>query len=61
MTYTEEDLHNFEHRGIKSEAIDRQLANFQKGFDYINLSEPATTDNGIIHTSPEEEEHLIET
>ena len=61
MTYTEEDLHNFEHRGIKAEAIDRQLANFQKGFDYINLSEPATTDNGIIHTSPEEEEHLIET
>lgn len=61
MTYTKEDLHNFKHRGIKAEAIDRQLTNFKKGFDYINLSEPATTDNGIIYTSPEEEEHLIET
>lgn len=61
MTYTKEDLHNFKHRGTKAEAIDRQLANFKKGFDYIDLAEPATTDNGIIRTSPEEEEHLIET
>lgn len=60
MTYTKEDLHQFKNRDIKAAAIDHQLANFQKGFDYINLSEPATIDNGILHTSPEEEEHLIE-
>lgn len=60
MNYTKEDLKNFKHRDIKPEEIDRQLANFEKGFDFVNLSEPATIDNGIIRIAPEEEEHLLE-
>ena len=59
--YTKEDLANFKQRGIKAEVIDRQLANFEKGFDYVSLSEPATIDNGILQIQPEEEEHLIAT
>ena len=42
MNYTKEDLKVFKHRDIKPEQIDRQLANFEKGFDYVDLSEPAT-------------------
>lgn len=60
MNYTKEDLKNFKHRGISAEEVDRQLANFNKGFNYVNLSEPATVDNGIIRITPEEEEHLLE-
>ena len=48
MDYTKEDLKVFKHRDIKPEQIDRQLANFEKGFDYVDLSEPATIGNGII-------------
>lgn len=59
MNYTKEDLKNFKHRDLKAEDIDRQLANFEKGFDFVNLSEPATIDNGIIRITPEEEEHLL--
>lgn len=59
MNYTKEDLKNFKHRGIKAEDVDRQLGNFTKGFDYVDLSEPATVDNGIIRIAPEEEERLL--
>lgn len=59
--YTKEDLAQFKQRGIKSEAIDSQLANFEKGFDYVNLSEAATIGNGIIQVQPEEEERLVDT
>ena len=51
MNYTKEDLKVFKHRDIKPEQIDRQLANFEKGFDYVDLSEPATIGNGIIRIS----------
>lgn len=61
MTYTKEDLKTFKGRGIKAESIDRQLANFKKGFDYVNLSEPATEGNGIIRILPEEEDNLAGT
>ena len=40
------------------EQIDRQLANFEKGFDYVDLSEPATIGNGIIRIEAEDEERL---
>lgn len=60
MNYTKADLKNFKHRDIKPEAVDRQLANFEKGFDYVTISEPATIDNGLISIAPEEEENLID-
>lgn len=60
MNYTKEDLKNFKNKDIKAEDVNRQLANFEKGFDFVNLSEPATIDNGIIRIAPEEEEHLLE-
>lgn len=59
MNYTKEDLKNFKQRDIKAETIDRQLDNFEKGFDYVNLSAPATIGNGILCIAPEEEEELL--
>lgn len=58
MNYTKEDLKVFKHRNIKSEQIDRQLANFTQGFDYVILSEPATVGNGIIRIEATAEERL---
>lgn len=57
--YTKEDLKNFKHRDIKAGQVDKQLANFEKGFDYVCLSEPATAGNGIRRISPEEELPLL--
>lgn len=59
--YTKEDLKTFKQRDIKPEQIDRQLDNFKKGFDFINLSEPATIGNGIKNIAPEDEENLLHT
>ena len=59
MKYSKEDLKLFKEKEIKAGDIDNQLANFEKGFAFVNLAEPATTDNGIVRIAPEEEEHLL--
>lgn len=58
--YTKEDLKEFKNRGIKQEQIDRQIENFRKGFDYVNLAEPAGIGNGIKTISADEENYLID-
>lgn len=58
MNYTKEDLKVFRQREVKPEEIDRQLAHFEKGFDYVDLSAPATIGNGIIRIKAEDEERL---
>lgn len=58
--YTKEDLKHFKNRDIKSQQVDLQLDNFKKGFDYVNLSEPATIGNGITPIVPEDTTRLIE-
>lgn len=60
MKYTKEDLKTFKHRDIKAEQIDQQLENFQHGFNFVELSEPATTVNGILRLEAEEEDALLE-
>nr|MDE5639870.1 DUF4301 family protein [Odoribacter sp.] len=58
--YTKEDLKEFKNRGIKQEQIDRQIENFRKGFDYVNLTEAAGIGNGIKTISADEENYLID-
>ncbi len=58
--YTKADIADFKKRGIKKEAIDNQLENFQKGFGFVQLCEPATPENGIKTIPAEEEEYLID-
>lgn len=58
--YTKEDLKEFKHRKIKPEQIDKQIENFKKGFEFVNLVEPATLNNGIKSIPAEEEDYLID-
>lgn len=58
--YTKEDLKEFKDRGIKREQIDQQIDNFRKGFDYVNLTEPASIGNGIKTILADEQNYLID-
>ena len=58
--YTKEDLKEFKDRGIKREQIDQQINNFRKGFDYVNLTEPASIGNGIKTILADEQNYLID-
>lgn len=58
--YTKEDLKEFKRRKIKPEQIDKQIENFKKGFEFVNLVEPATLNNGIKSVPTEEENYLID-
>ena len=60
VMYTKEDIKDFKRRDVKKEEIDRQLENFKKGFAFVELSEPATLNNGIRIVPPEEEAYLID-
>lgn len=58
--YTKEDLKEFKKREIKREQIDRQIENFQKGFNFVHLTEPAILGNGIKTIPADEENYLID-
>lgn len=58
--YTKEDLKEFKDRGIKREQIDQQIENFRTGFDYVNLTEPATIGNGIKTIPADEQNYLTD-
>ncbi|MDL2283449.1 DUF4301 family protein [Odoribacter sp. OttesenSCG-928-G04] len=60
MKYTREDLKTLKARGIKKEEIERQLSNFERGFDFADLIEPATPDNGIRIIQENEKKYLID-
>lgn len=59
-TYSKEDISDFKSRGIKEKDVDKQLENFEKGFGYVHLAEPATVGNGIRIIPKEEEDFLID-
>lgn len=59
MKYTKEDIRQLKSRGMKSETIDAQLADFQKGFTPVTLTEPATVGNGILQITAEEGDRLV--
>ena len=60
MVYTKADLKLFKEKQLKENDIHRQIANFEKGFHYIQLIEPATIGNGILQFTPAKEEQLVE-
>ena len=51
--FTQEDLKQFETKGISPSKVEEQIENFKKGFDYVNLESAATPNHGLI--SPTEE------
>ncbi len=52
--FTEKDLQQIVSKGLSPDKIEKQINNFENGFPYINLSEPATPGNGINCYSEEE-------
>lgn len=46
-------VEQIEARGSDVDQVKTQLANFQQGFDFLNLDRPATIGDGIIQLSPE--------
>ncbi|MBO4370139.1 MAG: DUF4301 family protein [Paludibacteraceae bacterium] len=54
MELSKTDYAYLERNGIDKHAIKEQLDNFDKGFPFINLDAPATTENGIVRLSDSE-------
>jgi len=56
--FTQDDLKQIENRGISLEDIKIQIENFEKGFPYIDLINPATKDNGLVVFTDDEIQRL---
>ncbi|MBN2212901.1 MAG: DUF4301 family protein [Bacteroidales bacterium] len=54
MKFSDQDLQQFEKKGINVEQIERQMENFRNGFPHIKLVRAATLHNGIRHVSKSE-------
>lgn len=57
--YTKSDLKQFRRRGIKPEQIENQLENFKKGFDFVQIQDAATINNGIHGLNDEQADEFI--
>ena len=57
--YTKSDLKQFKRRGIKPEQIENQLENFKKGFDFVQIRDAATINNGIHSLNDEQADEFI--
>lgn len=56
--FTNEDLRQFQTKGIDIKLIEKQIENFKAGFPYIQLAAPAVTGNGIKSFNESEVEKL---
>ncbi|MDY0341996.1 MAG: DUF4301 family protein [Lentimicrobium sp.] len=56
--FNNEDLRQFQTKGIDIKVIEKQIENFKAGFPYIQLSAPAVTGNGIKLFNDSEVEKL---
>ncbi len=54
MNWTEKDIQQFEKKGISIEQVENQIKSFKEGFPYLDITAPATIDNGIIHLNENE-------
>ena len=57
--YTKSDLKQFKRRGIKPEQIENQLENFKQGFDFVQIQDAATINNGIYGLNDEQADEFI--
>ena len=59
IMYTKSDLKQFKRRGIKPEQIENQLENFKQGFDFVQIRDAATINNGIHGLNDEQANEFI--
>ena len=58
--FTEKDISQFKSKNISIETINKQIINFKNGFDFIELYDAATKNNGINVFSDKEINSLID-
>ena len=57
--FTQNDLKQFESKGILPSVIERQIQNFENGFPFAQLVKPATVGDGLEQLSSETLNHLV--
>ncbi|HPE55762.1 MAG TPA: DUF4301 family protein [Bacteroidales bacterium] len=57
--FTKEDIQQIEARGASIAQVEKQIANFKKGFPYANLVKPATKNDGILLLSEDKINRLV--
>jgi len=57
--FTEKDLEQIKAKGIELKDVEKQIENFQNGFPFIKLVEPATPKNGLHSFSDSKVEELV--
>jgi hypothetical protein len=58
---TEQELQQIALKGITEEQLQEQLKSFEKGFPFLRLQAAASTSNGIIVPTAEEQEAYVNT
>lgn len=58
--FNDQDLKLFRERNVTIEQIEAQLESFRKGFPFLKLKSAATTGNGIVKVTAEQETEYIE-
>ena len=56
---TEQELQQIAQKGISEEQLQAQLKSFEKGFPFLRLQAAASTSNGIIAPTEEEQEAYV--
>lgn len=57
--FTEKDLEQFKTKGISKEKVIEQINNFKSGFPFMQLSDAATKEFGLIALNKEQEEEYL--
>ena len=56
---TENDLLQIQQKGISEDQLKAQLQCFEKGFPFLSLQAAASTSNGIVAPSSDEQETYV--
>jgi len=59
MSWTDNDLQQFNNKGIDKEQVGKQIVNFQKGFPFMEITKPATVGDGLLRLDEEQVEKYI--
>ena len=51
--FTEKDIQQIKNKGLTVKNVDDQVRDFIKGFPFLNISKPATLNDGIINLTQE--------
>jgi len=57
--FSEKDLALISSKGINLEQLNQQIQNFKEGFPFMPLEKPATIGDGILSTTPQQEDMFV--